>query len=233
MRRLVVVAVAAAALASAAPAAATDECRGFMICVPVAGPWVVVPTREGARRPTVEYELRCPRRYTVGGLDAERSVRGIDVEFRGRLGSPVSPGVTTTRTAVFTATYVGRGRPTAPTFRPHIGCIPGGGGGQRIPTAVGAVSPAPPAVRRVKTVRVVAGRETPATVSCTTRERLVGSTHAVGFHTRRPPSAALVRSVRAARQTSGRRVSVAYTAGAAIQGVRAVVQVAAICSGAR
>ena len=55
----------------------------------------------------VEYQLTCPRGHVVGGLDARLSVRGIDVSFLGRLGSPVNPGITTTRSAVFAATYVG------------------------------------------------------------------------------------------------------------------------------
>ena len=37
-------AVLAAALVAAAPAGATNECRGLMVCIPIAGPWVVVPT---------------------------------------------------------------------------------------------------------------------------------------------------------------------------------------------
>ena len=91
MRRLVLVAAAAAAaIAATAPAAsATNECRGFDVCVPVAGPWVVAPA--GA---AVEYQLACPRRFVVGGLDAELSSRAVDIVFLGNLGSPISPGDT-------------------------------------------------------------------------------------------------------------------------------------------
>ena len=45
-----------------APAGATNECRGLNPCVPVAGPWVVVPVGHGASRPQVQYQLTCPTR---------------------------------------------------------------------------------------------------------------------------------------------------------------------------
>ena len=57
--------------------------------------------RQRSARPRVEYQLTCPRGHVVGGLDARLSVRGIDVLFLGRLGSPVNPGITTSRSAVF------------------------------------------------------------------------------------------------------------------------------------
>ena len=97
-----------AALAVAAPAGGANECDGLMVCVPVAGPWVVVPASTGAPRERVEFQLTCPRGYVVGGLDARLSVRAIDVGFIGTLGSPVNPGITTSRSAVFLGTYVGR-----------------------------------------------------------------------------------------------------------------------------
>ncbi len=100
--------VAVAALAfGAGSAGAARECDGLQVCVPVAGPWVVVPASSGAPRPQVEFQLSCPRRYVVGGLDAELSHRAIDVTFLGRMGSPVNPGITTSRSAVFVASYVG------------------------------------------------------------------------------------------------------------------------------
>ena len=109
--------------AAAQPAQATNECRGLMVCVRVAGPWVVVPAARGVPRAKVEYQLSCPRGFVVGGLDAELSDRALDITFVGKLGSPVNPGVTTSRAAVFNATYAGApGR--ASSFRPHLGCIP-------------------------------------------------------------------------------------------------------------
>jgi hypothetical protein len=225
-------AAAVAALAilalGAGSAGAARECDGLQVCVPVAGPWVVVPTDVGSERADAQYQLSCPRRYVVGGVDAELSRRAIDVSFLGRMGSPVNPGITTSRTAVFVGSYVGAGAPNA-TFKPYIGCIPASGGGSRIPTAAGAFQPGEPTIRRVRTVRVRPGTST-VVARCTARERLVGGVHAFGFFTRRPPSASLVAGVSGTQSTSGGSVRVQVSGDAELGGVRAVVQVQAICS---
>ena len=218
----------AAALAVAAPAGGANECDGLIVCVRVAGPWVVVPTSGGVPRPEVEYQLTCPRRFVVGGLDAELSHRAIDVSFLGTLGSPVNPGITTSRSAVFAASYVG-GSARPPTFRPHIGCMPAAGDGVRIPTAVTAFPPGRPTIRRVRTVRVRPGTAT-ITQGCAARERLVGASHAFGFFTRKPPSASLVSSVTGLRLVRDARVVVRVRGDAELGGVHAVVQVHAVCS---
>src|SRR5581483_9181719 len=163
--------VAAGALIVAAPASATNECRGLNPCVAVAGPWVVVPTGPGTPRIAARYELSCPRGWVVGGTDAELSDRAIDLAFFGTSGSPVSPGITTARTMLFVGTYAGAGG-RAPTFRPHIGCVPTSGGGQRTPTSVAAVfPPGAPTLRRVVTAHVGAPKRVAA--SCRADERLV------------------------------------------------------------
>lgn len=222
---------AAAALTAAGPAGAARECEGLMVCVSVPGPWVVVPVGASVPRPRVEYSLACPRGHVVGGLDAELSARGIDVDFRGRLGSPVNPGITTERAAVFTASYAGE-TARAPTFRPFLGCIPAAGGGIRVPTASGVVRPGRATVRHVRTARVRPGF---AVVSqgCAAGERLVGAEHALGFFTRRPPAASLVGSVRTTLAIRAGRAAVSVRADAELEGVRAVVQVQAICARAR
>ena len=92
-----------AALATASSAGGANECDGMMVCIPVAGPWVVVPVSGGVPRPRVEYQLTCPRGHIVGGLDARISDRAIDVNFLGTLGSPVNPGITTRRPSLNTA----------------------------------------------------------------------------------------------------------------------------------
>ena len=232
-RVLGLVAIVCAALAAGAtPAKATQECRGLMVCVRVVGPWVVVPARSGAQRLRVEFELACPRRYLVGGLDAELSDPAIDISFLGKVGSPVAPGITTSRKAVFVGTFVGSSR-RAVTFRPHLGCVPANGAGGRIPTAVKAFRPGQPAVRRVRTLRVVPGRTRFVAAGCASAERLVGGSHAVGFYTSKPPAARLVAAV-ATRQSLARdHVTVGARGGAALGRVRAVVQVSAICAGGK
>ena len=230
--RVAAVAAVVAALVAIAPASAraAGECRGLVVCVPVAGPWVVVPTSARVPRPTVEYQLSCPRGYVVGGIDARLSHRAIDVRFFGRLGAPVTPGVTTARVVVFSATHVGVSA-RAPSFRPFIGCMPSAGGAGRIPTSLGAFRPGEPSTRRVVTARVRAGSRR-VVAACAARERLVAASHAIGFLTSQPPAASVVGTVTGRRSVSGRRVAVAVRADAELD-ARAVVQVHAVCSRAR
>lgn len=227
MRRLAVLAAAAcAALAAASTATATNECRGLMVCVPVAGPWVLAP---GTRQ--VEFLLSCPRRYVVGGLDAELSDRSIDVSFLGGLGSPVNPGVTTTSEAVFIGRFVGT-RAGAASFRPHIGCMPANGGGQRAPTAYrpGAFPPGRPTVRIVKEIRVRAGTTRRIVARCAPRDRLTSATHAVAFYTSQPPTVGLAAAVSVEQVVRSGRVYVTARGTDAVRGVRAVVQVDLVCA---
>jgi len=228
-----VLAAAALATGTATASVATNECNGLQTCVPVAGPWVVVPTAGGTSRPQAEYQLSCPARFVVGGIDVEVSDRAIDVVFLGRSGSPVNPGITTERAVVFVATYVGT-RAAAPSFRPHLGCIPASGGGARVPTVALAFPVGSPVVRRSRDVRVLSGRRQVVAQGCAAGERLVGSSDAVGFYTDAPPPSPLVRSiVLGSRTARAGRVQVAVRAGVAVRGVRAVVQVGASCAGGR
>jgi hypothetical protein len=232
VKRLLVLAAALAAVAAtAAPAGATSECRGLQVCVKVRGPWVVVPSELGTSRAGVQFQLSCPRGFIAGGLDAELSDRAIDLAFFGLLGSPVGPGTTTTRSVVFRGVYTGS-PPRTPTFRPHLGCIPvaGGGTGPVPYRKLQALPPGQPTIRRVRTVRLHAG-STRATAACAAGERLLSGWHAIGFYTAAPPSAAVVQGVRATRSSSGNRVEVRVNAGAAVNGVRAIVQVGAVCGG--
>lgn len=225
MRRAVlVVAIASAAVAATAtPARATSECQGLTVCVPVAGPWVSVAPASG-----VEFQLSCPRGFIVAGLDSELSVRPIDVYFHGLNGSPVSPGRTTSQDAVFAASYVGTGDP-APSFRPHIGCVPTSGAGGRIPTAVGAFPPGRAAVRLVRDVPLALGRRT-LSLGCPGGARLVAGRHAVGFYTTAPPSARAVRSVTASGAVRGGRLVVSVRTAAPAVAAHATIQLAALCA---
>lgn len=229
MRRLLLpVAVAGAVLAlGAPPAEATNECRGLQICVPVTGPWVVIPSTR------VDFQLSCPRGFVVGGLDAELTDRAINIDFLGRLGSPVNPGVTTSRSAVFRASYVGRS-PRGPSFRPHLGCIPAaGGGGGPVPYRVEATfPPGEPTVRRVRDVRLRPG-SVRAVAACGSGERFLSGWHAIGFYGVRPPSPALIRSVALTRTRAAGRIDVLVRSSSAVRDVRAIVQVGAVCGGGK
>jgi hypothetical protein len=228
LRALSALAVVAAALVVAAPAGGANECDGLMVCVPVAGPWVVVPASTGVPRERVEFQLDCPRGYVVGGTDARVSLRSIDVGFIGTVGSPVNPGITTSRSAVFLGLYAGRAANAAPTFKPFVGCMPLAGGGSRVPTSVSQLRPGRPVTRRVRTVRVRPGT-TSVAQRCSVGERLVGGSHAFGFYTRTPPSASLVGGVSGSQRQSGEGVVVRVSGDAELAGVRAVVQVSALC----
>jgi hypothetical protein len=234
MKKLLLgLALAAAALAAGAERAsgATNECRGLMICVPIAGPWVLLPTAPAVPRERVEYQMTCPRGYVVGGLDAELSDRMIDVGFAAQLGSPVNPGISTGRSVVLLGTYVGRGARAA-SFRPHIGCIPAsGGGGVRIRTSATTIfRPGEPTVRRVRTVSLAPGRRQ-VVESCRRGERLVSSAHAVGFATEAPPTPAQAAAVHTSRTVRDGKVVVSVRTGAVLEGTRVTVQVSAVCAG--
>jgi hypothetical protein len=231
VRAWALLAVLAAALAAASTAGGANECDGLMVCVPISGPWVVVPTSGSVPRPEVEFQLACPRGHVVGGLDARLSDRAVDVSFLGTLGSPVNPGITTSRSAVFLATYVGASA-RAPSFKPFIGCMPGAGGGSRVPTSASAFTPGHPTTRRVTTARIRPGSAT-VTQRCATGERLVAASHALGFYTSTPPSPSTVASVSAGQSIRGHEVVVSVHADAELGGVRAVVQVHAVCTRAR
>ncbi len=217
--------LAGLALTVVPTARATNECRGLNPCVAVGGPWVVVPDAPVAPRASARYELACPRGWVVGGTDAELSDRAIDLGFVGGSGSPVSPGITTSRTILFVATYTGAARRT-PSFRPHIGCIPATGGGRRTPTAARAVfPPGQPTVRRVVT-RHVSGT-TRVVAACRPAERLVDWYATRAFATPAPPEAALVAGLSVRARPAG-AAAVALVQAARGQGI---VQVGAVCAG--
>ena len=229
MRRGLIVAALAAVACAVLPgaAAATNECRGLQVCVPVAGPWVVVPTAQTLPRPHVEFQLACPKGYIVAGLDAELSDRRIDLAFLGTMGAPVNPGVSTSANVVFVGTYVGQGARAA-SFRPHIGCMPASGGGSRTPTAL-VFPPGKPLVRRVRNAVLRPGTRT-ITRACSSGERLVGATHAIAFSTQ--PDARLVSLVRAKLSYAGDRAVVRATRRYG-NPATAFVQVAALCAGGK
>jgi hypothetical protein len=232
VRVALVLCVGLAALAvTAAPAGATNECRGLQVCVKVRGPWVVVPVELGNVRSGAQFQLSCPRGFIVGGLDAELSDRAIDLDFPGLLGSPVGPGTTTSRSVVFRGVYTGSSVRN-PVFRPHIGCLPaaGGGGGPVPYRRLQSFPPGQPTVRRVRDVRLRAG-SVRAVAGCQAGERLISGWHSVGFYTASAPNAGVARSVKVTQSTRGNRVEVRARAGVGVNGVRAVVQVGAVCGG--
>jgi hypothetical protein len=226
------VAAAAALTVLAAPSAhAADECRGLPVCIPLAGPWVVIPPGDAdARYPQRSWRMKCPEGSIVGGVDARLTRRAIDMSFSGLLGSPVNPGITTREEVVFTGTYTG-GASRSTGFRPFIGCVPTAGGG-RIPTAVKgsyAVKPGRPTRLRVRTVSFV-NTVAAVTHGCSRGERLVSATHAVALRSRREPTVTQLAGVHSELvRRAGRLVASATLTGAA-RGLRAKLQIQAVCT---
>jgi hypothetical protein len=93
-----------------------------------------------------------------------------------------------------------------------------------------AFAPGQPTIRRVRTVRIGAATAH-AVAACAAGERLISGWHAVAFYTAAVPSAALIRSVSSAQSVRGDRVDARVRAGAAVRGVRAILQVGAVCGG--
>jgi hypothetical protein len=220
-------AAAGAALVIATPAGATRECNGFQICVPVAGPWVL-----STARTETQYQLACPKRFVVGGLDAELTNPAIDLVFRATLGSPVNPGISTSTAAVFLG-RLALGHDPKASFKPHIGCVPSTGSGSRVPTAVQIFRPGSPTVRRVTEIRALAGSTRRVVSTCRAGERLVAATHAVGFYTALPPGLALATAVHVESVAAHGRVVTVVRSGKPVRGVRAVVQLDLVCAGGR
>ena len=212
----------ASLLAVGTATAATSECKGLQVCVPIAGPWVLATPER------TEFQLDCPKRFIVGGLDAELSSRAIDIGFVGGLGSPVNPGITTTGSAVFLGRFVGtRG---LATFRPHIGCVPASGGGQRTPTAYRTFKPGNPTTRVVKELVVLPSLTLHLSARCPSGLRLVGATHAIGFYGDRPPTVGVVRSVHVTQTVRNGVVRVSARGGTGLLGGRTIVQVDLVCA---
>jgi hypothetical protein len=234
--RLVVVGLAAlaASLTGSTVAQGANECKGLQVCLPVTGPWVAIPAPARGALSTVVWEMRCPlRNYIVAGVDARVSDRSIDISIRGENGAPVSPGVTTGRSVLFTAVYTG-GASRATSFQPFIGCIPTSGGGGRGETAVkraAAFPPAKPIDRRVVTRRLVSGASVRVVGRCPAGTRLLDADHAYAFRTDTEPGETLIEAVRVRRTPAGRTVTAVATVAASVpQSLRVDLQLHALCT---
>jgi hypothetical protein len=215
-------AICCSLLVAATAKGATSECKGLQVCVPIAGPWVLATAER------TEFQLDCPKRFIVGGLDAELSSRAIEIGFVGGLGSPVNPGITTTGSAVFLGRFVGT--KGVAVFRPHIGCVPASGGGQRTPTAYRAFKPGNPTTRVVKELVVLPSLTMRLSARCPTGRRLISATHAIGFYGDRPPTIGVAQSVHVTQKVRKGVVRVSATGGTGLLEGRTIVQVDLVCA---
>lgn len=230
-RAVLVVCLLATVLAalSAGNAGAADECKGLNVCLPVTGPWVVVPAGG------VDYEIACPLRgYVVAGTDARVADPDVDVSFRGEPGSPVGPGVTTRRSVVFHASRTRSGAGTT-SFQPFIGCIPTNGEGGRALTGVATPTAGRKPAQTQFSVVVnapVRGRSRTVRASCPTARQFLGSTYAITFRQPLPASAAQRAAVGVRRSVVGGVVVARVTATPAA-GSHVEVQLRVVCARAR
>ena len=210
--------------ANASPAGATNECRGIQQCIRVPGPWVVVPAKG-----TATYLLTCPNgRSIVGGLDAQVTSRDVRINFEARLGSPVQPGVSTTRYALFRAVSLSK---KTQLFQPLIGCVPTQGGGGRSTVSARVTPPGLSLEDRSRIVLIGPGTVKFARVACTRKEKLVSSWHAIAFRTKKPPADFNWSQVSASHTVVGKQAvaTASSTDGLSID-VHALVQVGAVCA---
>jgi len=217
-----VVAALAVAAATAVAAGAHSECRGIQQCIPVGGPWVYV---HGAAE--TQFLLSCGTKGVVGGVDADATSTGVRLSFDGRLGAPVSPGVSTTRSVLFRGRMIGQ---PSGAFEPWVGCIPAAGGGGRS-TVSARVAPGPSLERVARIVVVSPGEVKVASIACRAGEKLVGGWHAIAFRTKHAPSFADAARVHVRHAVAGRRVVATVTATDALSiDAHAVVQLGAECA---
>ena len=224
---------AALALNVAAGAAAADECSGLQVCIPVAGPWVVIPPPGGAVRDG-DLAARVPaghrRRSRCAG---QRGSGRRRVPRAAR--QPRQPRASRRPArSLFKGTYAGRAR-RATSYRPYIGCIPGGGGGPRTPMAfsrASAVKPGQPITMRVdRRSASTPGTLARTTLACRRGERLLRQRRTASGSTRRcARRAAQLAAVRVVRVRRGGHVLVSATRRGLAADVRAVVQVQAECA---
>jgi hypothetical protein len=228
IRSLAAGAVAAlAALCIGAPAGlAANECAGLMVCIPVAGPWVHVPSPSDSAA-SAHWQLICPQ-GVVGGDDALASERAVAVDFTGHIGSPVNPGITTSNSLWFRGTYAGPPRhPT--TFQPFIGCMPSPGGGGRTRTAV-PVKPGDTIVVRTRTLEVVGNAPERAAIACRSDERMLSVSHAIGLFTKNPPTPAQFATIKVVQARQGRLAVIQAVRNGLAVGIRSAVQIQAMCA---
>jgi hypothetical protein len=225
-----VVAVAAGSAPDVLSQAPPGSCEGLTICVPVAGPWVVVPAPAGgAIGAQAVWQLTCPD-GVVGGLDARVANPWVSLSFSGHIGSPVNPGITTRRAVSFTGYSVGPpGR--ASSFIPFIGCIPAQGG-SRTPTGLARATPFRPGDPVVRRVAVLGMRGPRAHIvqTCKAGERLLSAQTSIGIYLAIQPTKTQLRAVQVTKSVRGGKIFVTATRHGLPRLTQVEVQVHALCA---
>ena len=226
------VALAAALALNVAAGQAADECKGLQVCIPVAGPWVVIPAPAGASA-TATWQLVCPQ-----GVVGRRRRQGERGKRRGRVPrtdrQPGQPGHHDDRIAALQGHLRGarpQGHELPALHRLHPGRRRRVRARRwRFSRVSADVKPGEPITLRVETLDLVPGRLARKTLTCRKGERLLRSTHSVGIYTVDVPTAAQFGSVRVVRVRRGGRILVSATRRGLDPGLRASVQVQMECA---
>jgi hypothetical protein len=172
----------------------TMECQNLAYCYGVRGPWVVIPAGGEAT-----FLFGCPEQakelgaYLLGGADALASSQHVHVWYDGWLGTPIgrqTPQSSTTGLLFHAVTD--NGQPAS--FQPVLGCINLIQSSKlstvsevRPATPVAGTHIALPPSLRASLVVLEPGWDRPISVSCPSKESLVGSWGAATFGTQGPP----------------------------------------------
>ena len=224
--RLVAYAAFVAALAAIAvpgTAGAQNECNGVPTCVPVEGPWVVVPANG-----EVIFALSCPQgKGIVAGTDALASSLDIHATFDGNLGAPIAFGRTTTTGVLFRAVS---GRHHAGSFKPFIGCIPAPASVRN--TIAAKPSPTgPPLQLESRVVKLNPGYQKVFTIGCPPGEALVDSWSTPAFDSINEPDPGLASAIVVKTTISGAKARLAISASEALPaGSHPEVQIGVRCA---
>lgn len=211
--------------AVAEPGDAINVCRGIKRCVPVEGPWVQVRSGHEA-----DFLLTCPKSGVVAGIDAAATTAAVRLSFDGRLGTPVSAGITTTSSAFFRAILV-RGR--AALFQPWLGClIVAGNGRSTVSLRRASLTPGASLDRRAHVVRLRPGHTNTASIACPADEKLVGGWDTAAFYLKKAPDPYTAAQVHATRPAiRGNKVIARATANDALPAdAHALIQLGASCA---
>jgi len=214
---------ALAVMAVPGTAGAQNECNGVPTCIPVEGPWVVLPARG-----EVKFALSCPQgKGIVAGTDVLASSLDVHVTFDGNLGAPVAFGRTTSTGVLFRAVS---GRHRAGSFKPFIGCIPAPASVRN--TIAAKPTPAGPPLHLLsKLVKLNPGFQKVVTLGCPTGEALVDSWSTPSFDTIDEPDPGLASAIAVKTTISGDRARLAISASEALPaGSHAEVQIGVRCA---
>ena len=207
--------------ATATPGGAAHECDGIKRCVQVEGPWVLV--RAGQES---QFLLSCPKRGLVAGVDASATSRAVRLSFDGRLGAPVSPGITTTSSAFFRGILI---HEPAAFFQPWLGCIAVGGGGRS--TVSARIAPGAALDRRARILRLAPGEAKTVSIGCPAGEPLVSGWYSIAFYTKKLPDLREATLVHASDEIAHGRVAMRIAASDALPvEAHALVQLGAACA---